>query len=901
MDNKYLFSVVLFITNDEYNNTIKSILSQSIGFKDKIQLIVCCDPSVNADDELKKLKSKYDENVILIGKAASMKEAYEKAHKLTEGKYLNFAECGAVYDNELFSEIKHSFKEFGKYVNVVMGKCYFEGANESVQYLMSCMPVNNNIVELKEKIRIPLVFFNYCFIKAKAILNFDYPSKIDEQFMCCVLIDLFEKRPVFALTPEPMITASRSKKFYIGLFSEYRADASVFREFRDGFLQVMIDKYSKSVIPSYVQFNILMFTEWCAVEPFAKEVIVKEYDENEFKALLRKLLRKIDDNIITSKKTLQLPHKVFLLEIKYGREPYFIKSPGDKRLYFDNTRVSILSNNTTKIEFVELEKNRAKFHLRTKFIKCDNKNFSMYALVNGSEKVECVNIDRPYDSLCWGEPVYKGMTFELELDLTKYGKLCAFELYCIHNGDTVKRNNIIFEKFSPLSSFVPNCYYYKNGRILSYDNDAHIIVIEKANGFNAFARELTYLATLAKTKDDYAKHAFLARIVYPFLKLTHRKKIWLISDRTNKGDDNGEAFIKYMNTVKDRRIKCYFVIDKNSDEGKRIAKFANVISPNSKKHKFYHLIAEYVISSQANVPVVNPFQTGNKYYRDILSNMKFVFLQHGVTKDDQSAWLTKYNRNMFGFVVTTNQEYDSVFEYDYFYPPENVWLTGMPRLDLLYHDEKKYITFLPTWRKYLMHPHPDSVTGQWLLREDMKNNEYSVFYNELLNNERLLKAAKEYGYTLCFKPHPNVQPYLDKLFNFGEDIHIMGDDVTYKEVFATTDLMLTDYSSVVFDFAYLRKPIIYTHFDVATMQAGGHTYSEGYFDYERDGFGEVTYNAEDTVDVIIEYMKNGCKPKEKYLERINNTFAYNDTNCSRRIYEHLVKKPKALPKNTDSD
>ena len=118
----------------------------------------------------------------------------------------------------------------------------------------------------------------------------------------------------------------------------------------------------------------------------------------------------------------------------------------------------------------------------------------------------------------------------------------------------------------------------------------------------------------------------------------------------------------------------------------------------------------------------------------------------------------------------------------------------------------------------------------------------------------------------------------------------MGDDVTYKEVFATTDLMLTDFSSVVFDFAYLRKPIIYTHFDIQTMQSGGHTYSEGYFDYERDGFGEVTYDAKQTVDTIIEYIKNDCKPKEKYLERINKTFKYNDTECSKRIYEHLKKK-----------
>jgi hypothetical protein len=39
-------------------------------------------------------------------------------------------------------------------------------------------------------------------------------------------------------------------------------------------------------------------------------------------------------------------------------------------------------------------------------------------------------------------------------------------------------------------------------------------------------------------------------------------------------------------------------------------------------------------------------------------------------------------------------------------------------------------------------------------------------------------------------------------------------------------------------------------------------------------------------------MKNDCKPKEKYLERIHNTFAFLDTDCCKRVYEKLMEYEK---------
>ena len=114
-------------------------------------------------------------------------------------------------------------------------------------------------------------------------------------------------------------------------------------------------------------------------------------------------------------------------------------------------------------------------------------------------------------------------------------------------------------------------------------------------------------------------------------------------------------------------------------------------------------------------------------------------------------------------------------------------------------------------------------------------------------------------------------------------------EAQYRDIYAKSDLIVTDYSSAVFDFAYLRKPVLYTQFDAETFFSGEHSYTKGYFDYERDGFGEVEYDLDSAIDRIIEYMENGCQLKDKYRERIDKFFAFNDQNNCQRVFEKIME------------
>ena len=458
----------------------------------------------------------------------------------------------------------------------------------------------------------------------------------------------------------------------------------------------------------------------------------------------------------------------------------------------------------------------------------------------------------------------------------------------IRAGQHLIVSNIYSAKFFPVCSTYKNAYYADgHWKSTFYDDGIRIV---KTNSFDKLKSEAAFLRELWHTGGLRERKAVFARIAYRFLKAFKRKPIWIISDRADRAGDNGEAFFEYVRREHSKTIKAVFAIRKDSPDYDRIKSIGPVVEAISLRHKFLYLLSDCSISSQAN-PIINPFLRCSNCYRDILCHINRIFLQHGVTKDDQSGWLNRYSRELRGFVTAGVPEYESIVSGAYGYPASAIWLTGFPRFDSLYLKNRKIITFMPTWRKYLMSD-LDVKTGIRELYSDFQSSPFYRFYDNLMNHDTLLQEANRLGYRLQFLPHPLLQPYLD-LFHTNSQVKLLGVSTKYRDVYAESALVITDYSSAVFDFAYLRKPVIYCQFDADTFFSGAHTYTKGYFDYERDGFGEVEYDVESTVDRIVEYMKNGCRLKDKYRERIDNFFAFNDKDNCRRVYEKIIDLSQA--------
>jgi CDP-glycerol glycerophosphotransferase (TagB/SpsB family) len=295
----------------------------------------------------------------------------------------------------------------------------------------------------------------------------------------------------------------------------------------------------------------------------------------------------------------------------------------------------------------------------------------------------------------------------------------------------------------------------------------------------------------------------------------------------------------------------------------RLKKLGNVLSLNSDEYLNIFLKADKIISSMSNSWVDNPFGEDRKYIRDLF-HFDLIFLQHGIIKDDLSDQLNRLRKNYSLFITSTKKEYMSILNPKYGYNKSNIILTGLPRYDNLYRLSKikkkeKLIFIAPTWRMNIKGTTKIN-TYESIYSDTFKFTDYFNFYNNLINEEKLIYTMKKFNYTGIFCLHPSFSSqYKDFKANH---LFSVKRKCNYQKNLIKASLLVTDYSSIFFDFAYLRKPVIYSHFDYEEYRMNH--YPQGYFDYEKDGFGPITHDSKDTVNEIIKEIENNCLLRKKY-------------------------------------
>ncbi len=449
---------------------------------------------------------------------------------------------------------------------------------------------------------------------------------------------------------------------------------------------------------------------------------------------------------------------------------------------------------------------------------------------------------------------------------------------------------LIFDRFAPLAGKVSGEYFCAGDVVISSCEDR--LVIRRLPSFrrNAHVKKLEQSYAEEIRKAGIPAGDKIIKLRAEALDWLRRKKkpVIVISDRLEAADDNGEALFRYFRANMADKVDSYFILKSNSIDYDRMSEFGPIVEPGSDEHKRLVLMADAVVSSHSDDIYRNPFGNDGIYYRDLL-HKPMMIAEHGVSHGkDFHTWFNRSNHMLELFIAASDKELDAFSADAYGYSKNQIAITGLPRFDYLEDASRKLITIMPTWRKQLcVGQNPD--TGWWELRDDFEDSTFARAYRELMNSDRLWAAAEEYGYEIRFKLHPSFFGSEDR-FGFGENVKFTEVTDSYKKVFAESALIVTDYSSVMYDFAYLGKPAVYFQFDMDDID-NRHIFNwtEGY-SYEDEGFGEVETTASGTVDRLIEYMKNGCVLKDEYDLRRKAFFKYNDRNNSQRACQAILKR-----------
>ncbi|GIO23405.1 CDP-glycerol glycerophosphotransferase family protein [Oceanobacillus sp. J11TS1] len=360
------------------------------------------------------------------------------------------------------------------------------------------------------------------------------------------------------------------------------------------------------------------------------------------------------------------------------------------------------------------------------------------------------------------------------------------------------------------------------------------------------------------------------------IRLLHKKEDnWIVGERTYKAQDTGKAFFEYMRG-KHPDKNVYYVIEADSPERKNVEQLGNVLEYKSKEHILKTIISTKVISSH-HPDYLYPIRT-NKFKNKVKADK--VFLQHGImgTKN----MIANYGKNSPGFdtdffIVSSDFEKQMIVN-DFGYKPSSVFVTGLSRFDSLFKKDvevKRQLLIIPTWRDWI-------VTD-----DDFLESEYYQRYTDLINSERLKELAETNNFNILFCLHPNMQRFSSHFENDHIKVVKQG-EIDVQFLIKQSAMMLTDYSSVGFDFSFLDKPVLYYQFDRNRFIGK----RPSHLDLDNELPGEIAFDYEKVMDSIEKYAKSDFQIEEEYHLKASKFVKHRDLNSSQRIYEH-VKEAKA--------
>ncbi len=219
---------------------------------------------------------------------------------------------------------------------------------------------------------------------------------------------------------------------------------------------------------------------------------------------------------------------------------------------------------------------------------------------------------------------------------------------------------------------------------------------------------------------------------------------------------------------------------------------------------------------------------------------------------------------------------------------EQVIATGMPRMDEYLDSEhrkqkteeiyekypfckgKKVILFAPTYRG--------------------KNKKDAYYPYELIDFKKLYELCKD-EYIVLFKMHPWVHGAVPIAKEYKDRFADVGTFPNINDLFYITDLLITDYSSNIFEYSLMKKPMLFFAFDKIQ-----YSFSRGFHrPYEESAPGKVCY----TFEQILEAIRMKDFEYEKVQQYVDHHFDYIDSGASDRVIDWLILGN--LPKDIAED
>lgn len=352
------------------------------------------------------------------------------------------------------------------------------------------------------------------------------------------------------------------------------------------------------------------------------------------------------------------------------------------------------------------------------------------------------------------------------------------------------------------------------------------------------------------------------------------KKVWLFGAwKGARYSDNSRALFEYINNHQPSTTKCVWISKKASVISEIRSKGYSAYSFYSIKGIYYALVAGVVVTcvgftDTGLFAILFPWkkrfvQLWHGTPLKKLENMKIFSLYEQIITTAILGYVGRWFDYIFSAADCNKPIYASVFEVD----ESVVKVAGQPRNDALFADRtanaSRKIIYMPTWREY-----------------DLS---YDLFYQHGFDVEQVNRSLERMNAELYIKFHVN-ESMKDAFSGKGSRVHILDTDDVYQ-VLSSMDVMITDYSSVYFDYLLLDKPIVFTPFDLET-----YTERRGFYHQYNDVTpGPKSRNWKDALEQVAAAL-SGADGYGEARKLVSQTFnKWPDAGSSERVFLEICR------------
>lgn len=359
-------------------------------------------------------------------------------------------------------------------------------------------------------------------------------------------------------------------------------------------------------------------------------------------------------------------------------------------------------------------------------------------------------------------------------------------------------------------------------------------------------------------------------------------KYILYEKEANYAEDNGFALFEWIQENVPNN-NSYYVINKDSPHMAKLEKYKeHLLYPGTMKYFKHLLTCKVVVGSENPIHMYDGDRAKiSPFMNKVMFKKEVVFLQHGVTAMKNISKFKNFraDSNVIDYFVATNQEEKITIHenlgYDYFRVPV-LGFTRWDKFDFSKKEKSGTILYVPTNR-------------QWLVKatdEEFMNSDYYQGILDLITDHKLQSLLEKNNLTFQVFVHPLMQKFTKTLTALSPSVEILSiEDNDLGELLRSASLLITDYSSVAWDFAVQRKPVIFYQFDreVYENKIGS------FIDLENIPIGHSYKNVEDVIDDVQTITENHFEIDKSIANKITQKFGKYERNICAKTYEFINK------------